>query len=54
MAKQTKAEKEVEESFRRFENLTKNLISVSNAEVRQIMAEEKRVKESKKEKRKGR
>jgi hypothetical protein len=32
------------ESFQRFEELTKNLLSVSNAEVREKMKEEKRNK----------
>ncbi len=36
------------ESFTRFETLTKNLMSVSNVEVREIMKEEKKEKSSKK------
>jgi hypothetical protein len=36
----------VSDEFARFENLTKNLMSVSNVEVREIMAEEKRQKKS--------
>jgi hypothetical protein len=44
MRKKPKEEKMQPDAFARFENLTKNLISVSNVEVREIMAEEKRQK----------
>jgi hypothetical protein len=41
------------EEFDKFRELTKNLINVSNSEVRRIMDEEKRAKKSKKVKSKG-
>lgn len=51
MSKQTKKKQPVaNESFERFENLTKNLMSVSNVEVREKMKEEKRKKKSSKRK----
>ncbi len=41
------------DEFARFENLTRNLMSVSNIEVREIMAEEKRQKKSKSKRKKS-
>ncbi len=41
-----------ETEFKRFENLTRNLINVSNIEVRKKMEEEKQQKKSVKNKRK--
>jgi hypothetical protein len=49
MKKESKKEN-VETPFARFEFLTKNLMSVSNKEVREKMSEEKRKKKNKKRK----
>jgi hypothetical protein len=46
-ARKNKQRGDDETEFRRFENLTKNLLSVSNIEVREKMEEEKRKKKSK-------
>lgn len=51
MSKQTKVKKPTpNESFERFENLTRNLMSVSNVDVREKMKEEKRKKKPSKRK----
>lgn len=44
--KEAKPTSQESDEFARFENLTKNLMAVSNVEVREIMAEEKRQKKS--------
>jgi hypothetical protein len=43
--KQNKTQSHNQNEFEQFESLTKNLLSVSNAEMREKMAEEKRKKE---------
>jgi hypothetical protein len=49
MNKKQPQEKDAQDSsFERFETLAKNLMAVSNAEVREKMAEEKRKKSKKK------
>jgi hypothetical protein len=49
--KQPKSQRdETKTDFERFEFMTKNLLSVSNVEVRQKMAEEKRKKKTTKQK----
>ncbi len=52
MNKKPEKQKPQNDEFARFEILTKNLMSVSNVEVRAIMTEEKRQKNSKKNKQK--
>lgn len=48
--KKTKQREDDSAEFRCFENLTRNLINVSNIEVREKMEEEKRQKKAKKNK----